>query len=186
MRQNVGETPVVSHLELLHCACRHDDLEAWIAFQQSLEGTVLSWFHEHPGSKAVCQMKSERHFVALAFERLRQAIVQRKIACETLSEVLMYFRASLNGAILEDQRVSSHPRAISSLRPDERGRLEGSAIWNGLQALLPNQREHRLAYLLYQCGLEPAEIVRSSSQEWSDIQEVVRLRRSIFARLING
>ena len=131
-------------------------------------------------------LQSEQYFVALAFERLLHATVQGQVACETLSEVLVFLRASLNGAILETLRVSSRPGADSNLWPVGQDRLEGSAIWNRLLSRLPNLREQRLAYLLYHCGLEPAEIVLYWPQEWSDVQEVARLRRSILARLMQG
>jgi hypothetical protein len=186
MRQDVGETLAVSRLELLRRASTDGDLQAWAAFQQGLEETVLTWLHEHPGREAACRLHSNRHFVAQAFERLRQAVVQRQVACETLSEVLMYLRASLNGAILETLRDSKRPGAISSIWPDGEDRTVRSELWDRLQARLPNRREQRLAYLLYSCGLEPAEIVRGSPQEWSDVQEVARLRRIILARLMRG
>ena len=184
MRQDVGEVLEVSRLELLCCASTHGDLETWAAFQQCLEETVLTWLHDHPGREAACRMHSERHFVALAFERLRQAVVQRQVDCETFSEVLVYLRASLNGAILDALRVSSGPRGVSSSRPDAEEHLDRSGVWNRLQALLSSERERRLAYLLYHCGLEPVEIVRCCPEEWSDVHEVARLRRSILARLM--
>jgi hypothetical protein len=186
MRQDVGETCEVSRLELLRRTKTHGDLEAWTAFQQCLEEIVLTWLHEHPGSEAACRMHSESYFVAQAFERLWQAVVQGQVACETLSGVLVYLRASLNGAILETLRISRRPGAVSSPWPDGENRPDRSEVWDRLQARLPDQREQRLAYLLYSCGLDPAEIVRGSPQEWSDVQEVARLRRSILARLMQG
>jgi hypothetical protein len=184
MRQDVGERPRVSRLELLRRASTHGDLETWAAFQQGLEETFLTWFHDHPGREAACRMHSERHFVALAFERLREAAVQGQINCEKLSEVLVFLRASLNGAILETLRVSKRPEAVSNPWPDEEDCPDKSAVWDRLQALLSNERERRLAYLLYHCGLDPAAIVRDSPQEWSDVHEVARLRGIILARLI--
>jgi len=184
MRQQVGEMLAVSRLELLHRASTLGDLQAWAAFQHCLEETVLTWLHEHPGSEAACRMHSESYFVALAFERLRQVVVQRQVACETLSEVLVYLRASLNGAILDALRVSSGPRGVSSSRPDVEEHLDSNEVWDRLQALLSSERERRLAYLLYHCGLEPVEIVRCCPEEWSDVHEVARLRRSILARLM--
>ena len=186
MRQDVGETREVSHLELLRRVFAHGDLKAWAAFQHCLEETVLTWLHDHPGSQAACRLHSERHFVALAFERLRQAALQKQVACETLSEVLVYLRASLNGTILEAVRVSSAPGAISCPWSDGEDSRDKSEVWDRLQALLSNERERRLAYLLYHCGLKPAEIVRGSPQEWSDVHEVARLRRIIFVRLMKG
>jgi hypothetical protein len=189
MRQNVGETLQVSRLELLYRASMHGDLEAWAAFQQGLEETVLTWFHDHPGREAACRLHSERHFVALAFEQLRQAAVQGQVACETLSGVLVYLRASLNGAILETLRVSSLPRAVCERMAGERslqGHPDSREVWGWVQARLSSERERRLAYLLYHCGLEPAEIVRCCPQEWSDVHEVARLRRIILMQLMKG
>jgi hypothetical protein len=185
MRQDVGKTLERSRLELLRRASTDGDLEAWAAFQQGLEEIVLTWLHEHPGSEAACRLQSERYFVALAFERFWQAVVQGQVACETLSEVLVYLRASLNGAILETLRVSRRPGAISSPWPDVEGRPDRSEVWDRLQALLPNRREQRLAYLLYHCGMGPREIARCCPQEWSDVQEIYRLRHTILERLLN-
>jgi hypothetical protein len=186
MRQDVGEMLEVSPLELLRRAITHGDLKAWAAFQHCLQETVLTWLHDHPGSQAACRLHSERYFVALAFERLRQAALQKQVACETLSEVLVYLRASLNGTILETVRVSSAPGAISCPWSDGEDCPDKSEVWDRLQALLSNERERRLAYLLYHCGLKPAEIVRGCPQEWSDVHEVARLRRIIFVRLMKG
>ena len=169
-------TLVVSRLELLRRAITYADLEAWAAFRQGLEETVLSWLHEHPGREAACRLQTERHFVTMAFERLRQATIQGQVTCEMLSELLVFLRVSLNGAILETLRDSK--------RPDGEDRLDRGELWDRLQARLSNRREQRLAYLLYHCGLEPAEIVRCCPQEWSDVHEVARLRRIILERLM--
>jgi hypothetical protein len=189
MRQDVGETLEVSRLELLHRASTHGDLQAWAAFQQSLEETLLRWLHDHPGREAACRLQSEKHFVALAFERLWQLVVQGKVDCETFSEVLVSLRASLNGAILETLRVSSLPRAVCERMAGERslqGHPDSREVWGWVQARLSSERERRLAYLLFHCGLEPAEIVRYFPQEWSDVHEVARLRHSIFMQLMKG
>ncbi len=186
MRQNVGETCEVSRLELLHRVSTHGDLEAWAVFQQSLEETVLTWFHAHPGSQAACCVHSERHFVALALEQLQRGVVQKQVACETLSEVLVYLRASLNGAILETLRCSRRPGARDCSWPDGQDHSDKSEVWDRLQALLSNERERRLAYLLYHCGLQPAEIVRCCPQQWSDVHEVTHLRSIILKRLTKG
>lgn len=133
MRQDVSVTLEVARLELLRRASIYGDLEAWTAFQQSLEETVLIWLHEHPGREAVCRVQSERHFVAQAFEQLQQVVVRRQVACETLSEVLVYLRASLNGAILETLRVSSRTRAVCehvSAEQDLQGNPQSLEVWS--------------------------------------------------------
>jgi len=174
-----------SSLELLRRASTQGDLQAWTAFKQSLEDTVLSWFHEHPGSEAVCELQREWHFVALAFEQLWQAVIQGQVSCETHSDVLVFLRLSLNGAILETLRASKRPWAVSSIWQDGEDNGVKNDLWDWIQARLPNRQEQRLAYLLYHCGLEPSEIVRSCSQEWSDVHEVTRLQHVILKRLMN-
>jgi hypothetical protein len=186
MMQNVSESHEVSRLELLRRASTQGDLQAWATFQQCLEETVLIWLHEHPASEAACRLHGARHFVAQAFEQFWHFVVQEQVTCETLSEVLLYLRASLNGAILDALRVSSGPGGVSSSRPDVEEHLDSNEVWNMLQALLSSERERRLAYLLYHCGLEPAEIVRGLPQEWGNVLEVIRLRRIIFMRLMKG
>ena len=189
MRQDVNETLEVSHLELLRRVSIYGDLEAWAAFQQSLEETVLNWLHAHPGGQAACRVRSERHLVAQAFEQFQRVVTQRRVACETLSKVVMYLRASLSGAILETLRASFRPRAVSahvSADQDLQGNPQSLEVWNWVQATLASECEQQLAYLLYHCGLSPTEIVQCCVQEWSDVQEVVRLRRSIFMQLMKG
>jgi hypothetical protein len=186
MRQNVGESLEVSHLELLRRTSIYGDLDAWAAFQQSLEETVLTWLHKYPGSEAVCELQREWHFVALAFEQLWQAAIQGQVSCDTLSDVLVFLRLSLNGAILETLRASKRPEAVSNIWQDGEDDRVKNDLWDWIQARLPNKQEQRLAYLLYHCGLEPAEIVLCCPQEWSDVHEVVRLRRSVFEQLTTG
>jgi hypothetical protein len=186
MRQDTGKTLEVFRLELLHRASAYGDLQAWTAFQQGLEKIVLTWFHDHPCSEAARRLYNESHFVALSFERLQQAVVQGQAACKTLSEVLVYLHASLNGAILETLRVSERPGTVSFPWPDEESCTARSEFWDRLRARHSNQREQRLAYLLFHCGLEPAEIVHLCPQEWNDIHEVTRLRRIILERLLSS
>ena len=189
MKHDTCETFEVSSLELLHRAITHGDKDAWAELQQCLDETVLTWLHAHPGREAACRWQSEQHFVGLAFERFRQAAIQGKVAYETLSEVFVYLSASLNGAILETLRISSCPEAVSVHQLGERymeGHPRSLEVWDWLQARLSSERELRLAYLLYHCGLGPREIVRCYPQEWSDVHEIARLRRIILAELMNG
>lgn len=77
-------------------------------------------------------------------------------------------------------------KTINLVGPNGEGTIEvetdSDQVWEGLQRVLPSERERRLAYLLYHCGLRPREIVRSLPQEWSEIQEIYRLRRDILER----
>ena len=185
MEQEVDETGEVSRLELWRRASQQGDQQAWAALQQELEETVLAWFHAHPSSFAASRVQSESHFVARAFEQMWLRVVQGQVAYQALSEVLVYLRASLNGVILEGLRAARREGSASSL-PDRQEPSESGEVWGTLQAALSNERERRLAYLLYHCGLSPADIVCCSPHEWSDVREVARLRRRILARLMQS
>ena len=60
---------------------------------------------------------------------------------------------------------------------------EARELWNQLFPLLTSEREQRLIYLLYNCGLKPEEVVRLYPQEWCDDQEIYRLLVPILERI---
>jgi hypothetical protein len=43
-----------------------------------------------------------------------------------------------------------------------------------------------VAYLVFQCNLKPREIIRRCPQEFSEVQEIYRLRRIIVERLLRN
>jgi hypothetical protein len=190
VRGDGDKTFEVSSLELLRRAIAHSDQDAWAGFQQCLEETVLTWLHAHPSREAACRGLCEKHVVAQAFERFRQAAVQAQMAFETLAGALVYLRASLHGVILDTLRTLSRPGEVSrpvrgqAGEPGVEDQIESNKLWEVLQTLLLSAREQRLAYLLYHCGLGPREILHRCPQEWSDVQEIYRLRRNIIERIL--
>ena len=174
-------------VELFQLALAEQDPLAREAVQRCFNETMRHWMHSHPYREATCRWESEEGYVALAFERFWQAAILGRLAFKTLAEVLVYLRASLHGAILDTLRTHSRPEGASesvSGEPRVEDHLDGSRIWDRLQTILPNEGEQRLAYLLYHCGLEPGEIVRYYPEEWGDVQEIARLRRTILARML--
>ncbi len=63
---------------------------------------------------------------------------------------------------------------------------DSSGVWEILQTMLSKERELRLAYLLFHCGLKPREILCFCPQEWSDVREIYHLRRNIMERLLHN
>jgi len=159
--------------------------------QQCFGGLVRGWLRRHPKREVACRLESEEHYVAQAFERFWQAIAYiQRVKFSTLAAALQYLRASLNGAILDMLRAYARPREVSRSVPGEpceplvEDSTENSEVWEILHMILSNPRERRLAYLLFHCGLKPREIVRFCPQEWSGVQEIYRLRRTIMERLL--
>ncbi len=176
-------------LELLHRAIMQGDQDAWNGVQQSFGESVRVWLHGHPRREAASRLESEETYMAQAFERFRQAAVQQQIAFQTLSGAGVYLRASLHGVIVDRLRTSSLPREAPCPVPGEprlKNQIDSNAAWEALQALQLSEREQRLAYLLYHCGLGPREIVRLCPQDWSDVQEIYRLRCNILQRVLRN
>ncbi len=84
---------------------------------------------------------------------------------------------------------SDEPLLGTSPGPGDAGELQAAdredshTLWKILQRML-SPREQRLAYLFFNCGLKPEEIVHFCPQEFSDVQEVYRLRRNILEQLL--
>ena len=161
--------------------------------QHCFGGMVRGWLRRHPQREVACRLESEENYVAQTFERFWQATAfNQRVEFSTLAAALQYLRASLHGAILDMLRAYARPREVSLPGPGEPGEplvedsTDNSEVWESLQMILSNPREQRLAYLLFHCGLKPREIVRFCPQEWSDVQEIYRLRRNIMERLFRN
>src|SRR5260370_398807 len=88
-------------------------------------------------------------------------------------------------------RTYSRPQEMPLRGADEAGEAEvayqeESEAWEVIRTLLPDEHERRLAYLLYHCGLKPREIIHYCPQEFSEVQEIYRLRRNIMERLVGN
>lgn len=178
-------------LELLQRATLEGDTEAWEWVQHCFRDMVLGWLRRHPSRVAALRFLSEENYIALTFCRFWQAITStQKVEFRTLAAALQYLRVSLNGAILDTLRANSRPKEVPLPEPGELEKSYGGdqadsrEAWGILESMLPDRREWRLAYLLYHCGLKPREIVHFCPQEWSDVQEIYRLRRNIMNRLL--
>jgi hypothetical protein len=179
-------------LELFHRATLQGDPEARVGVQDCFREMVRGWLRRHPSREAALNFESEENYVALAFERFWQATTRQRVVFETFAGALVYLRASLQGAILETLRTCPRPKEVPLPQPGELGepQVEDQSasldVWKVLRTMLSNNRERRLAYLLYHCGLKPGEIVRLCPQEWSDVQEIYRLRGTILERILRN
>ena len=149
------------------------------------------WVCHHPKREAAGHLESDENYIAQAFERFWQATtLTQLVEIHSLAAALQYLRASLNGAILDTLRAYSRPGEVTPLEPCKAWEpctevaTDSSEVWATLQTMLPNEREQRLAYLLFHCGLKPTEIVHFYIQEFGDVQEVYRMRRGIMERLL--
>ncbi len=185
-----GTTDTQYCLELLHRArVQHDD-GALEALRQCFSEVARGWIRHHPKQEIMSRFGSEEYYLAQAFERFWQVVVQQGQEFSTLATALRYLQASLNGFLLDTLRADSPlnqvslPELDSAGEPVVQSHTNGEELWEIIQRMLPDEREQRVASLLFHYGLQPEEIVRDYQQEFSDVQEIVRLRRNIIARLV--
>ncbi len=178
-------------VELLHRATVWDDQEAWASLQHCLTEVVRGWLRRHPSREVAGRLDSEENYVAQAFARFWQASTQgQRIEFRTFAAALQYLRASLNGALLDTLRAYGQPKEIprpvlrQAREPWAEDGSEGQELWEMIRSHVPNQREQRLTYLLFHCGLGPREIVRFYPEEFCCVEDIYRLRRTIVERLM--
>jgi hypothetical protein len=178
-------------LELLRRATVQGEKEAWESLKQCFRGLVLSWLHSHPKRGAAYELNSEENYITLTFERFWQATaLTHHIKFNSLSGALHYLHACLNGTVIETLRAYTRSEEIPLPEPGQPEELqrednfESKDVWDNLKKVIPNGNEQRLAYLIFHCGLKPGQITHFCPQEFSDVQEIYRLRSNIMNRLV--
>jgi len=180
-------------LEIFRRAMLERDNAAWLILEARFKEFMLGSFRRHPRSEAASRLDSPENYVAKAFARFWLAAVHnQQLQFTTLAAALRYLRVCLNSTILDTLRAYSRAREIPLPEPDfplepvEEEHDNGPELWEIICSLLPGERERRLAYLLYHCNLKPREILRVCPQEFSNVQEIYRLRRNIVERVQRG
>jgi len=163
--------------------------EAWSALQQCFSETIRIWIRSHPSSDLALLHDSEENYLAQTFSRFWFAVHDQHVEFTTLSAALSYLRAILNGLITDTLRSHLRSREVPlpepglSDEPAAEDPLDSQGLWESIQPLLLNERERRIFYLLYCCGLKPREIVTRCSQEFADVKAIYRLNSNIIERL---
>ena len=180
-------------LELFHRARVLHDEDALEALRQCFSGILRDWIHRHPQKEVLYRFESEEYYSDLAFERFWQTVMHLEdLEFGILTVALAYLQTSLNAVILDALRTYSQASKVAFLETEDAGEPvvenveNGGTLWEIIQRMLPDEREQRLAYLLFHCRLQPGEIARSNPREFSDVQEVARLRRDIIAQFVRS
>jgi hypothetical protein len=163
--------------------------EGWSMLEQCFSETIRTWVHSHPSSELALQGDTEENYIAQTFSRFRYATRSQKGEFATLTAVLSYLHATVGGAIIDTLRFLSHsyevpfPESAMANEFTVGESIEIENLWQGLQKLLYDERERRVFYLLYACGLKPRKIVTCWPQEFPDVKEIYRLHKNVVERL---
>ena len=178
-------------LDLLHRALvEHSDV-AWSQLQHCFSEFILKWIRSHPSRDVALLRDSEENYIAQTFSRFWYAVHTQQLEFTTVYAALRYLRATLNGLLTDTLRCHLRLRAREmSLsepggyqEPSVEDHMNGQSIWQSIESLLCDEREKRLAYLLYYCGLKPRDIVVRCPQDFDDVKEIYRLNHNIIERL---
>ena len=180
-------------LELFQRALGQNDVCAWEILQRRFSGMMRGWLSHHPKREMASRYESEENYIALGFERLWYATAYKEhIQFDTLASALAYLRACLNSAVLDTLRAYARLDVIPLPDPGHVDEPVGEdyhaphEMWAVIQSMLPNEREQRVAYLLFYCGLKPRQIIHFCPQQFSDVQEIYRVRRRIIERFVRS
>jgi hypothetical protein len=177
-------------LDMFRHAVKESDqrIQRWL--QQKFSAILFNWIHDYHKGDLICRLHSEEYYLNETFRcfwlTLRR---QQKFDFTSISDVLSYLRVSMNGVILDTLRNYSSPRevpltSISMAKEVQSDEIDNNhEIWRLLERKLSNERERRMAYLLFQCALKPEEIVGSCPHEFSDIHEIYGMRCNIIELL---
>jgi hypothetical protein len=178
-------------LDLLHRALVEHRDEAWSALQHCFSETIRRWIRSHPYQDVALLRDSEENYIAQTFSRFWYAVHTQHLEFTTLPAALRYLRATLNGLLIDTLRCHlrlrtrevplSEPGCYQE--PSVEDSMDAQSTWKSIESLLGDEREKRLAYLLYYCGLKPRDIVVRCSQEFDDVKEIYRLNQNIIERL---
>jgi hypothetical protein len=165
-------------VSMFHRALIERDVCAWECVQQECREIMLGWLQSYPVTIAACVTNDET-FVVQAFDRLWREVEHQPL--EDSSAVFKYLQASLKGVLIDAERVSQTSSLVNGKVSNDRSRP-----WEEIRSMFVDEREQRLAYLLYHCALTPLDIVRLCPQEFSDVEEVKHMRRVILQRCLRN
>src|SRR5947208_10250776 len=178
-------------VELFRRALVEEADEAWSALQQCFTETVRSGLGSHASHDVALLRDSEENDIARTFSRFWYAVRDQQLEFTTLPAALRYLHATLNGLLMDTLRSHLRGRAREvplpepgcSEEPATANAIDGQSIWDDIQGFLPDERERRVAYLLYYCGLKPRDIIVRCSHEFKDVQEIYHLNHNVVKRL---
>ncbi len=175
------------YLMMFNRAVEYNDAMAWQILHEHFSGMMHYWLRQCLTHSAGCYLESEENCIALAFERFWYATsFKQHIHFETLAAALYYLRVSIRSVAIDIIRTHKRNEFLSIQQvdtaemPAEEGREEAYELWQEIQKALPGEREQRIAYLLFNCNLKPRQVIQHCSQEFSDVQELYRVRKKVY------
>jgi hypothetical protein len=188
-----NEYPGQYWLEKFRRALKEDDQRSQRELQKTFSIIISNWIHDHPKSGIACKLHTEEYYINETFRCFWQTLLkQQKFDLVCMADVLSYLHVIMNGVILDTIRYYSSPQVAplsNTVLAEEVNSCENDStheIWGLIESKFSNARERRMVHLLFQCHLKPGEIVDRFPNEFSDANEISRIRRNIVEILTHG
>jgi hypothetical protein len=179
-------------LEIFHRAVLERSSDAWAILQMQFNDNMRMWIGRHPHKESALRHEDEQSYINDAFSRFWRAVSEQRLTFSTLAAALNYLHICLNSAIMDTLRAYSKPReepipdyGHPDEPPVEDLYLEDE-LWEVIQAILPGEKERRMAYLHFHCNLKPREIIRYCPCEFKSEDEIYRLKRNVVERILRN
>ncbi len=187
MSEKLGATNISSNhmyiLEIWRRISRTRDQAAWELFVCCLSPHMLYLMQLHPGYEIATKIGSEEDYVFRAFSRFWQTWVdQNKLECDDLAILLKFLSLSLNAVIIDTLR-NAHQSKYRHSGADLYNDRPAMKTWLQIRQLLTEGRERRVAFLLFQHGLTPEQILVNYPDEFQSLQEILRIRNRIIQQV---
>jgi hypothetical protein len=179
-------------MEIVRRATVLRDDDAWATLQRQFTENAHSWFAHHTYREVALRHENEQDYIDHAFRRFWQATSDQALTFTSLAGALHYLRLCLHCAIMDTLRLYTHTRL--EMLPEEghpneprvEDRYNESELWEAISNLLANERDRRVAYLHFHCNLKPRDIMRHCPGEFSNEEEIYRIKRNILERIMRN
>jgi hypothetical protein len=167
---------------------------AWEAIYEQYRGIVLAWVRRHPMAAAIDE--DDAYWINRTFERFWGAVgPERFVAFPGMAALLRYLKMCAHSVLMDEMRVRHGSRlapltdedAEIGTSPDTAGAvissLAGSALWDVIQAALPDETERQVAYCCFALDLKPREVYERHHDLFGSVDDVYRIKRNLLDRL---
>ncbi len=188
-------------LEIFRRALLEGDNDAWAALQKQFSENIVRWFRRHPKRWEALEIELEQNYVDETFSRLWQWGYNQKTrfnhlagfnfqaGFDSLPGALRFLHDCLDSLIVDKLRKHARQQVVSMEEvdpptpPTSEAHVLWQELWSKVRAILPDEREFRIIFLVYHEGLKPRQILQYCPGEFNDIKEVRRLLKNAMDRL---
>jgi hypothetical protein len=180
--------------ELFRRAIQEGSKAAWDLICSQYEALVTGWVIKHYAFSS--SGEEAQYFVNGAFGKISGTITAEKFARFTdLGALLGYLKLCVHSVIIDFSRTSDFSNIVSldsALKqkssdpsPEEHAleQSEGRTLWNLLESRLHDRKERLVMHGSFVLDLKPQELLEHFRGEFSDIDEIYRIKQNVINRL---